>query len=356
MKQANIAAPGRGPAAAMLLLSVTMRLFWGVAADHPSIANAAWICPLAGLVIYLPFYLAVNRAEKLGGDSAWGNLANIAPKPVMHAAELIFSLLLLFDCASSMRLMANTANLLALGDVSIILLLIPLAALLAADVLIGAEAVGSSARLWLRVVPLLFVVMFIVQAQVYNPSWLTPLLGSGVQSILGGGFYSAGCLALLTLPWMIALPDRNKKPAILYIGLAALAAAILLAAQAMLCPPFDGMELSRTGRVKLILSNGRAALSLQMLLVVLWYGGLMHLIGTEAVTAACYLRRIIPRAPQWSFAAGEALLTIIAASSGLTTECTARLFYPWMFACLGALLIVAMLSGLLGKGGRKCEN
>ena len=340
----------------MLALAVSIRLFWGIAADRPFVPNASWMCPLAGLIIYLPFCFAASRAERLGNDSAWGNLANAGPKFIIHAAELIFALLLLYDCAASMRLMAYTANVLALGEVSIILLLLPLAALLAADVLIGADAMGSSARIWLRFMPILFLVVFIVQAQVYNPSWLTPLFGSGAQDILDGGLYSAGCLALLTIPWLFSLPDRNKRPLILYIGLSVLAAAILLAASQMLTPPIIAAELSRMSRIKLVLSNGRSALSLQMLMIVLWYGALLHLTGTEAVSAACCIKRIVPKAPQWTLALGVAVLTTIAASSGLTSEEAGRMLYPWLFAVLGGTMITVMLSCLLKRGGKVCES
>lgn len=348
------AAPGRSAAGAMLMICAAARLFWGLAADHPEVANAAWLCPIVGLLIYLPFALAMGRAAALGADSPWGNLANAAG-PLLHAAEAIFALLLIYDCALSMRLMANTANLLALSDRSLILLLLPLAALAAICVLLGAESMGSCARLWLRILPPLLLAVFLVQAKVYNPRWLTPFFGDGAADILGGGIYSAGCLALMSLTWMFALPDRNKKPLLLYIGIAALLAALMLAARQMLCPSLEGAALSRSSRIKLILSNGRAALGLQMPLAVLWYAALMQLIGTEAVTAACCLRRLLPRVPQWSFALAEGLLTIIAASSGATGAQVGRRLYPYLYAVLALLLALAMAAALRKRGGRKCE-
>lgn len=348
--------PGRSAAGVMVMLSAAARLFWGLAADHPEVPNAAWLCPIVGLLIYLPFALAIRCAEGLGGDSPWGNLANAAAAPLIHGAEAIFVLLLLYDCALCMRLTANTANLLALGDRSLILLLLPLAALAATAVLLGAESVGSCARLWLRILPLLLLIVFLVQAKVYVPSWLTPIFGDGASSILGGGFYCAGCLALMSLPWMVAVPDRNKKPLLVYIGIAVLLASLLLLARQMLCPPLEGVELSRTGRVKLILSNGRAALSLQMPLAVLWFAALMQIIGTQAATAACLMRRLLPRAPRWSFALAEGLLVVIAASSALTSAENGRALYPWLYAVLTALLAIAMATALITKrGGKKCE-
>lgn len=347
-------APGRSAAGPMILIAIAVRIYWGIAADHSNVPNAAWMCPLIALILFLPFCLAEGRMRALGNSSPWANLSARIPKPLKWLAEAAFVLLLIYDCALSMRLMAYSANLLALGEVAIILLLFPLAILLAAAVLIGPDALGSCARLWLRIVPLLLAVVFIVQVQVYNPAWLTPILGGGIANIADGGLYCGGCIALLFLPWLTAVPDRCKQSPLIYIAIPAIVAAAMLACTQMLCPPIEGMELSRIGRIKLILSNGRAALSLQMLLVVLWYGALLQLMSVEAVTAATFLNSMIPKAPRWSLAAGEALLAIIAASSSITAQNYSSMLFGWVYAAIAGILAILMICACLKKGEKPC--
>lgn len=338
-------APGRSAAAPIMYITVAARLFWGMAVDCPSVHNAAWMCPIAGFLLALPFLLSCVCAARLGGDSPINNLASRCPAAVTRVCCMVLALLLLLDCAVNMRMLAGTANVLALGSLPIGVLLIPLAAVAAVSVLLGMDAAGNSALIWIRLLPLPLIVLIAAQAGSWEPGWLTPIMGDGIRRILSGGVYCSGGVALLTVPFLVAVPDRSRRSPILYIMLGALTASLLLAILQMLCPPLTTILLSRSSRTELILNNGRVQLSMQLLLIVLWYGALTHLVSAEASAAACILRKLLPKLPCWSLAASVALLCFILACLPISTpdECV-RIFnwyYPLTGAALAALLVGA---------------
>lgn len=334
--------PGRSSAAPILYITVAARLLWGMAVDCPSVHNAAWICPLIGLLITLPFILACTSAAGLGNDSPVNNLAARCPAPIFSLSLAIFAILLLLDCAVNMRMLAGTANVLALGNLPIGVLLIPLAAIAAVSVLLGMDAAGNSARIWLHLLPLPLLVLLIAQAGSCEPGWLTPVLGDGLRRILSGGVYCGGGIALLCFPFLVSVPDRNRRSPILYLALAVLTSSLLLAVLQMLCPPLTTILLSRSSRTELILNNGRVRLSMQLLLIILWYGALTHLVSAEASAAACAISRLLPKAPRWSLAACVGLLCFILACLPISTPDQCVHIFNWYYPLAGIALILPL--------------
>lgn len=344
--------PARSAAAPMLFITVAARLFWGMAVDCPTVHNAAWMCPLTGFLIALPFLLCCASAARLGNDSPLNNLAAHCPAAVTSLSLILLALLLLLDCAVNMRMLAGTANVLALGSLSIGALLIPLAAIAAASALLGMDAAGNSALLWLRLLPLPLLVLLITQAGSWEPGWLTPILGDGPRRILSGGVYCSGGIALLAFPFLVSTPDRSRRSPILYIALGAVAASLLLLVLQMLCPPLTTILLSRSSRTELILNNGRVRLSMQLLLIVLWYGALTHLVSVEASSVACALGKLLPKAPRWSLAAAITLLCFILACLPISTPDECVRIFNWYYPLAGIALIT-LLVGAACKGRKK---
>lgn len=344
-------APGRSEALPMIGVAMVMRMYWGLSLDFCHPMNAAWMCPLLGFAIYLPFAFALRQAALLGEASPWENLTKRAPAPVAAVIAAIFALLLLCDASASAGLTALSSNILALDDVSPRLLLLPLALVILCAVWLGAPALGNSARLWLRVLPLFVIVILLVQLGNYKLGWLTPILGGGVAAILGGGIYCAGCMALLSLPWLLAVPDRRKGGLTLCAALSAALTAPLLLTQQLLIPAAVKTDFTTAARIDLILNNGRMTLSPQIILDVLWFGNMLYLISTEAVTAAELLRSVAPKLPLWTLAAGCALAVAgISALNGEQVQANPLMALN-RFAALGAALALLMLIPLLRKGG-----
>ena len=344
--------PGRSAALPLIGTAMTMRMYWGLSLDFPYPLNASWLCPILGLIIYLPFAFALRQAAELGNSSPWENLSRRAPAPLMNVAAAGFALLLIYDAAATVQLLALSSNVLALNDVSPILLILPLALVILCVVKLGADAMGNSARLWLHVLPVFLIVILIVQSKSYRIGWITPILGGGAPSILSGGVYCAGCMALLSLPWLIALPDRREGKLLPCAALSAAAAALLVMSQQMLIPAMMGTSLNTAARIDLILNNGRMTLSPQIIIDILWFGNMLYLISAESVIAAEYLRMPLPQIPIWPLAALVALsVGASAALNGAWLRANPAVMCN-LFAVIGAALALILLIAIFRKRGR----
>lgn len=292
--------PGRSAAAALVAAAIGMRMFWGLAVDFPFAMNASWLCPLLGLMIYLPLGFAVHQAGKAGPGSVWENVTRGLPSPITRIGEAFLALVLIYDASVVVRLLASSANLVALNNVTVHILIFPLSLVIIAVILFGGDAAGYCARLWLKVLPLFALILFFVQVKGYRIGWLTPLLGGGLSSIIQGGVYCAGCYSLASLSWIIAVPDRNKRSILFYTAVTGGVVTLLMLALHMSFPAMINIPFTRAARIELILSNGRMSLSPQLVLDILWFGGLLQLISAEVVTAATYLHCVVKKLPRWS--------------------------------------------------------
>lgn len=291
--------PGRSAASALVAAALGMRMFWGLAVDFPFAMNASWLCPLLGLVIYLPLGFAINQAAGMGPGSVWNNLTKAVPAWIAHGLEGLLALLLVYDASVAVRLLASSSNLIALNNVTVHILVFPLTLVVAAVILLGGDAAGNSARMWLKILPLFALILLVVQAKSFRVGWITPILGGGLSSIINGGIYCAGCLSLASLSWVIAVPDRNKRGILAYAVFASLVVSLLVLALHMSFPAMINIPFTRAARIELVLSNGRMSLSPQLLLDILWFGSLLQLISAEVVTAAAYLQTACKRLRRW---------------------------------------------------------
>ena len=101
-------APGRSAALPLMFIAIVTRLFCEMALLYPAAHNAAWLCPIAGLILYLPFAFALQRAAALGNDSAWGNLESRLPRFLSALILLILGTLLLLDASAMTDIAAGT--------------------------------------------------------------------------------------------------------------------------------------------------------------------------------------------------------------------------------------------------------
>lgn len=338
--------PGRSAVAPLITLTLTMRIVCGLSLDMPDALNATWMCPLLGLVFFLPVCCVFSQMSGLDRGSPMDNLSKRMPGVVLIACKIIFTLLLALDAAAMVRLTASSCNVLSLNNEATPYQIVPLSLAIAFVVRLGLDALGNSARLWLKILAGLLLIVFILQLKGYDVYWLAPILGSGAAGILNGGIYCAGCMALLTLPWMLATPDRNQKGLTRYALLSALAASLMLISLQMLYPVQIGGTLTRAARIALLLCNGRLSLSPQLFLNMIWYGGMLYLIAAETTTGAALLRSSFPRARKWIWA------PLVLLSSFLLPLINPKWFqeYPnhigLMFIAIGAVLALMMIFAL----------
>lgn len=348
--------PGRSAAAALVAAGLGMRLFWGLAVDFPFAMNASWICPIIGLLIFLPLGFAINQSSKIGPGGVWTNLTGHLPTFIIRPIEGLLALLLIYDAAVNVRLLASSSNLIALNDVTVHILIFPLVLVICIVALLGADAAGHSARIWLKLLPLFFIILLIVQAKAYRIGWITPILGGGVSSIISGSIYCAGCLALASLAWIIAVPDRDKKGIYFCTCVPCLVVSVLIFVQHVSFPAMINIPLTRAARIELILSNGRMSLSPQLLLDILWFGGLLQLISADVVTAAAYLFEGLGCGRKWLIAIGLSIIIGLASIFNPDWLRASAEFMQLSFLLIGGLFIILMVCTKLRREAKLVEK
>lgn len=348
--------PGRSTAVPLMCAALIMRMFCGMAIDFPFAMNAAWMCPLIGFIIFLPFAFALTRIGEMGSGSVMDQFSACIPKPMMQLLQAGFALLLLYDASVNVRLLASSSNIIALNDSTVHMLILPLSLVIGIVVWLGVDAAGKSARIWLKLLPLLVLIVLLVQLRGYRIGWLAPVLGGGVGSILNGSIYCAGCMTLSALIWMIASADRGGHGVILPTALSSLAVAALMLTQHLSFPSMINIPFTRAARIELILSNGRMSLSPQIILDVLWFGNLLNLLSAEASTAAAYLHRSIPGLPIYLLAILEgAAVSILAVFNPEWLQESSGVIRS-LFMIVGGLLVCMMIALLIGKRGEASEQ
>ena len=345
--------PGRSAMWPLILISMAIRVFLGMVFVPVKASNAVWMCPLVGLILTLPLLWSVQHTAKLGNASAWENIRNLGCRPLCNGVGIIFAILLIFDAAVVLRLMANTARVVALSAIPAGFLTLPLVLLEFFVLLMDSDSAGNSAKIWLLFLPLLFAVLFIVQIRSFETEWLTPVLGGGLQAVVHGSVYSAGWIAIIALLWLVCLPDRGKSRLIAISIGSALAASVLLAALSMLCPTLVDTEFTRSERLQLLLSNGRVELALQSILILLWYADLLYLLCAEALAGASFIRHTFKRLPGWLISAIVSIITGIFASTALTGDPVVNRVSPYLFICIAGLLFMLMVIAYFRKGGKR---
>lgn len=332
--------PGRSTAASLVSLAILMRTVVELAIFYPYAANASWICPLIGYILFLPFLFALRQAEKLAQNSPWLNLRESMHKWLRNSVQIIFAFILMFDAASIMRLTASSYNVLALNHITVHLLIFPLSAVIVLIMLMGINSVGNSARIAMRFLLALLLILMVVQLPDYKFSFLTPIFGPGFVSILNGSLACAGTMALLSLIWFIAEPDRCPRSLTHYSLFAAAASSIFMIMMHSAYPSMPDMDLTRAARIELVLSNGRMSLAPQFLLNLLWYGCLLYLLSAEVCAACCWLRLTFCNFSTIAIAVSEAALISLAA-----------IYNPWWLQrstefAISAYMIIGFLFSL----------
>lgn len=345
--------PGRSAVAPAIIVSLIIRMFWGLTISRCDALNAIWLCPLIGLVLYLPFGFAIKRIGALGNGSPWEHLRGHAPKALMTVVALVFSLLLLHDGALTARLTADSTNIIALNEVTPQVLVLPMGIVALLIVWLGMEASGNSSRIWLRFYALLGAIIFFIQIRSCNLGWLSPILGTGASSILRGGVYCASCMCLLTLPWLFALPDRYSHGLERPLLTATAVATLLLMIQQTLAPALPYPTFGRAERIELILGNGRLFLSPQIILDLLWYGNLLYLLSAEVGAAGVFIQMSFPRIPTWLLGVACAGILSLAAATNHVSDPLTNSVFP----LTGGLLAMLMLFSIPAKEVQiKCED
>ena len=331
-------------AAALGLIALSTRLFFAIAIDLPQLLNAGWLCALAACALTLPLALCLGFLQQRWAAPPASKCTGI-PARIFCGALCLFSL---HDLCCVMRFFTLSASHTLLEDVRPWLLTLLLAACALLGCLAGVRAVGGAARVGLWVIGLMLAITVLVQLTALNPGWLAPLLGPGLPVLARPLPHLAGLMTGLTGLWLMGDGKAGKAfspPAL--VGYIALAAGGLLALWSMLAPMMTGVPDTRLFYFDRLLTNGRVTASLQLVLLLAWYGGMLTMMSFSTVCSARLLTLTVPPLP-WPWAV---CLCVLGALGATALSLADRQVIQWInlvrwvlvtLPILGASLFLAM--------------
>ena len=335
--------------------AVTTRLLMGIFLDLPWLYNAGWIAALGAILLCAPLGMLADRAARACRSGIAEALEERGGRAVARPVFALLSLVCIYETAVTSRVLSNTVRHVALAEASAISLLLPLllAAMLCAC--LGGQAIGGAARIWVRVMPVLMLIVLLLQFRSFRPAWLTPLLGPGANVLASGTVSASGWLSMAALPWLCADREENgakQRGALSTLAAIGIFSAAVLALLAMMAPPSVRTDLTRTYQLDKLLANGRVTQTAQLPLILLWYNGLLFNVTADLFFAAKLLQLTFPRLDgRLAVLLGGAVSGAVA-MLGWAEQRMVVSYARWLFAVVG-ILMLALFAAPLRKGGKR---
>lgn len=335
-----------GAAEALARLAIIARIVSGVLVDMPELLNAGWLAILLGALLALPLALAVSQTL---------NAAQDRPVFLPRFLYVLFFAIAVWDAASIASMIADSAGYMALNSTASIYLMIPQFILCLGCLLLNGDALGSSARIWSKLLPALLLIVLLVQSGNYQPQWLTPLLGPGISPILDGALRTAGWFSLPTMLYLTSKPRIKGKSTPVHpirtLAISAFFSTLIAAVFSMLTPAiWDQTLFSRTLRFDALLANGRSSLALQLPTIALWYPSLFYVLLFGVFTGALMLQNLLPKWNRNACVWVSLISTALFAGSRYTHPKSVIHLSGWLFAALGISVVTCMIRTLFAKG------
>ena len=338
-------------------VAIATRIFYGLVIDSPSLYNGAWISALIGALLAAPLIWCIHMTFTDGNNALLNGpfKTNTLPHlPLIIALILSASI----DGAITARCIANSARYVAFDYIAMFYLLLPLFFAAFWCVNCNGDAIGAGARIWVKTFPLLMIIIIILQFPHYRLDWLTPILGSGWQDILDGGLKTAGWISTMGGMLMLVNHDSPTESRALHpvitVGIATGLAMFLIALRLMMTPTlFSDDNLSRLFQLDSLLTNGRAPLSLQLPLLIIWFVSMLNLMIYDTFIAAALIQRIF-RKLHGSICGIIAVLGVAVLSlTPFSNASNAEIISMWQFLGVAGTALISVLFNLKSKGGKQ---
>lgn len=263
----------RASAVSGVAAALISRAFYGLMVEGPALDNGAWLSILVGLALALPTLWLFRRG-------------------VGRSARLLLAAALFVDAMKALEGAAFSESCIAFNHIPSAVLALPLLAAAARCLVLGGDAVGASARIWMRLfIPALGLIVAL-QWSYYRPLWLTPVLGHGPGRILRGGVRCWLWMVMLGGAGMALCREQVRfERVVRTLAVAALVTAMLILLRLMMAPACLSGDMGRALRLDALLTNGRAPLLLQLPMIVIWFVGLTHLLCFETWCAVALVRK-----------------------------------------------------------------
>lgn len=338
-------------ASSLASLAIAARVFSGIIIDSPDLGNSAWLCVILGTLLALSLPLMLTFVYKYSSSAA---PIEHLPSGLRICTALLLAAILSFDAAVSAVFIVSSASYAALDTITTFYLLLPLFVLCAWCLSFNGDSIGSSARIWSRLLIGIILIISLILIPDYRPAWLTPLLGQGYPAIFRGAVRIAGWESLICTVFLISEPGtaREFRPRPVRVLLSgAGCAAFLLLVHGMLVPVLTTQEsASRFARLDVLLANGRLALTLQLPLLVLWFISLFYQLLFDAFICAVTVQRAFPGLKKSICTAITVAAVAILSLTNLTRRSGNLSAAPLIFPAAGAIVVLCA-TFVIKKGG-----
>jgi hypothetical protein len=258
------------------------------------------------------------------------------------------------DTAHVLFIVVRAAGCLTLEYVPAQYLALPLALTVLWCVWRNGDAVGYAAILWIRVFPALLLLVVALQMRHYNARWLLPLLGNGFSDVVRGGLRASGWFIPATAICFTASrsgDESGTQPSVARLFFAPAVAALLLVLRLMMAPT-GVYELTWVTRLDALLTNGRAALYLQLPMILAFFISAFHLLACEGFAVSALLQQLTPVLD------GRACATIVTVACTLLcisgfTVAAMEFAAPWFFVAVAATVALTALLQRDKRGGER---
>ncbi len=321
----------RSAATASAGAAVISRLFYGLMVDAPEVHNGAWLSALLGLILSLPVLWLICRAAKRGR------------RPFLLCALLVSSAL---DAAGMLEATAFSESCVAFNHIPTVVLMLPLLLAVGRCLWLGGDALGASARVWMRAFVPLMLVVILYQWPYYRPAWLFPALGFGMRGVLHGSLRAAGWIVIIGGAAVLLCGERQFKRVCGSLSIAVAVVGLLILLRLMMAPVMDAAGLGQRTQLDALLTNGRAPMYLQLPMIIIYCVGMLHLLCFESWAASALLQRVIPQMS--GFPAGILTLSAVALMALLPSTISLDL---WR---LPVMLIAALVP--FGREAAVCDG
>lgn len=345
----------------LIFAAVCARVVMGMHLDLAWLYNAGWISVLIAMLLCLPLGLLATYVTRACRErSILDALRQSSGEALTRGVCCVYCVLSTYETAVTARVLSNSVRHVALSETSALTLLVPLVLVAMLASYFNGQSIGSAARVWVKIVPFLVLIAILIQMKSYRVQWLLPIFGPGLEVIADGAVSASGWLSLSALVWLGADADAQgcdaRMPVLgpmLSIGIVS---AALLALLAVMSPPSVRADLTRAFQLDKLLSNGRASLSAQLPLIILWYNGLLFGATTGLFLSAKFMQAAFPKLDGRVAILLSGLLTGAIAMLGLAEQHTAVLFSRWLFPAVAVPFFLLLLPPAMRGGKNACKR
>ncbi len=340
-------------------MAIGFRLFFTVVVSGNKLLNSGWISILLGCILALPAALLLMLMRRKNRTLP---AETVVKKGVGIWGSRLFGIVLFavmsYETAATAQIFCDTARHVALSGISPLALVAVtlIAAMLAVSN--GTDAVAGAGILWSKLATILLLLLLVIQVPYYRPAFLTPILGPGLQSLAEGALPIAGIFSFVVAAWMMLRPERdNQGTAMLRtVLITCVVSVIATIVCAMLLPTIVYKSNALMYCPEHLLITDRAGLSLEMIYVILFYGGLMTTVLFELCAAARALKMVFPMARDTLCTIFSGIVPFIFSALRLTDTDMVEKVSMWYYPLIVIPVVIISLASIKGGSPSKEER